>query len=596
MRWLVEVTSLATTEKESLPVDAETWQKALQFARSQRGDTGPMSGFSIELLDDGCRAVDPTSRMRYEVRRAPEQGASVPPPPVAPATVAAAPAVATPISAPPRPNSSRRPPAGARTIMMGATVPPAVNAPVAPAAPTASAVPAGLAAPVPSIPSQPPPPPPPPPVVAAPVAPSLPIVPIVPIASVPIVGAAIAPSAPMAPLAPTAPVHAPAPSTLRADVAANVPSQIVFKREQEATDSMPLTYREYIYGVPPGTSEAAAETLLVTQLEFVRASLERAAAGKLVNLAVVDAPFEGKPKTAPLATLMWKDWRGAHSVGFPRRPSYVAPSWSAPAPAAPVVHAGQFPTMQAAPVFAAAPVSAPPQTPAFAPAPAPAPLFAPAPAFVSVPAPAAAHAFMPPAPHAISSPLLPAVAPVAPLRVRGEDLVADLFEAMHELHFLRDAIEGGDFCLTLAMEKLPSQAGIIHLYDIDRREFLVTNTRGMAAYKLLLLRHPEDEAMLAEAMRKRRALVIADADQSEAASIGRYVMLGGVHSLIIAPVMQSGRFLGAIELLNPIDGQPFTEAEGNAVMYIADQLAEFLGQRGVVTDAERISARKSSEG
>jgi GAF domain-containing protein len=102
--------------------------------------------------------------------------------------------------------------------------------------------------------------------------------------------------------------------------------------------------------------------------------------------------------------------------------------------------------------------------------------------------------------------------------------------------------------------------------------------------------------MLAEAMRKRRALVIANAEQSEAASIGRYVTLGGVHSLIIAPVMQSGRFLGAIELLNPIDGQPFTEAEGNAVMYIADQLAEFVGERGVVTDAERISARKSSEG
>jgi GAF domain-containing protein len=174
--------------------------------------------------------------------------------------------------------------------------------------------------------------------------------------------------------------------------------------------------------------------------------------------------------------------------------------------------------------------------------------------------------------------------------------VADLFEAMHELHFLRDAIEAGDFCLALAMEKLPSQAGIIHLYDIDRREFLVTNTRGMAAYKLLLLRHPEDEPMLAAAMRTRRPLVIADAEQSEAASIGRYVTLGGVQSLIIAPVMQSGRFLGAIELLNPIDGQPFSEAEGNAVMYIADQLATFVGERGVVTDAERISARKTSEG
>jgi GAF domain-containing protein len=109
------------------------------------------------------------------------------------------------------------------------------------------------------------------------------------------------------------------------------------------------------------------------------------------------------------------------------------------------------------------------------------------------------------------------------------------------------------------------------------------------------MRHPEDEPILAAAMRKRRALVIADGAQSEAAAIGRYVALGGVHSLIVAPVMQSGRFLGAIELLNPIDGQPFTESEGNAVMYIADQLAEFVGERGVVTDPDRISARKSSE-
>jgi hypothetical protein len=401
---------------------------------------------------------------------------------------------------------------------------------------------------------------------------------------------AVAPSAPIA--APDPPPAPAPPSTLRADVAANVPSQIVFKREQEATESMPLTYREYIYGVPPGTSEAAAETLLVTQLEFVRASLERAAAGKLVNLAVVDAPYEGKPKIAPLATLMWKDWRGAHVVTFPRRPGYAAPAWSAPPAAAPfvqAVQAGQFPVVHAAPVFA-------PPAPAPAPVPPSAPSFAhpQAPSF----APAPAHAFVPPAPppQALSSVLVPPVPAAPTARIRGEDLVADLFEAMHELHFLRDAIEGGDFCLALAMEKLPSQAGIIHLYDIDRREFLVTNTRGMAAYKLLLLRHPEDEPMLAAAMRKRRPLVIADAEQSEAASIGRYVTLGGVQSLIIAPVMQSGRFLGAIELLNPIDGQPFNEAEGNAVMYIADQLAEFVGERGVVTDAERISARKTSEG
>ncbi len=180
--------------------------------------------------------------------------------------------------------------------------------------------------------------------------------------------------------------------------------------------------------------------------------------------------------------------------------------------------------------------------------------------------------------------------PAAPVgRIHGEDLIADLFESMHDLHFARDAVDGGDFCLSLAMAKLPSLAGIIQLYDIDRREFLVTSTRGEGTGKLLLRRFPETDGLLAAAMRKRRAVVIADALQSEAATNERYVAIGGARSLIIAPVMLSGRFLGAIELLNPADGLPFTESDGNAVTYIAEQLAEFVAARGIVTDPERIA-------
>jgi GAF domain-containing protein len=178
------------------------------------------------------------------------------------------------------------------------------------------------------------------------------------------------------------------------------------------------------------------------------------------------------------------------------------------------------------------------------------------------------------------------------VRARGEDLIADLFEAMHDLHFVRDALEGGEFCLTLAMEKLPSQAGIVHLYDIDRREFLVTSTRGAGTGKLLLRRHPESDPLLSAAMRKQRAVVLADAAQSDAATLDRFVALGGARSLIVAPAVQSGRFLGAIELLNPLDGQPYTDAEGNALSYIAEQFAVFIASVGIVTDAERISSRQ----
>src|SRR4051812_14066570 len=72
MRWLVEVSSLGKTDTQKFCVDAESWQRALQAARAQRGEDGPMSGFSIELLEEGYRAVDPLARIRFVVKRAPD--------------------------------------------------------------------------------------------------------------------------------------------------------------------------------------------------------------------------------------------------------------------------------------------------------------------------------------------------------------------------------------------------------------------------------------------------------------------------------------------------------------------------------------------
>jgi GAF domain-containing protein len=192
-------------------------------------------------------------------------------------------------------------------------------------------------------------------------------------------------------------------------------------------------------------------------------------------------------------------------------------------------------------------------------------------------------------------------------RAAGEELVATFFEAMHELHFMRDALEGGDFCLMLAMDNVPCQVGLVHLYDIDRREFVVTSARGNRGAELLATRHAETDAMLRAAMRRRRAVLVADVPSSEPAADGaldgadaaaeaarlpRYASLGGARSVVVAPAMQAGRFLGAIELLNPLDGKPFTDLEANALSYMAEQLAEFIAARGVVTDAERITAKR----
>src|SRR5439155_5755397 len=73
MRWFVEVASSSQSEaSEKWVVEASQWQPALQAARSLRGEAAEMAGFSIELLEDGFRAIDPTTFVRYVVRRAPD--------------------------------------------------------------------------------------------------------------------------------------------------------------------------------------------------------------------------------------------------------------------------------------------------------------------------------------------------------------------------------------------------------------------------------------------------------------------------------------------------------------------------------------------
>ncbi|HEV3190028.1 MAG TPA: hypothetical protein VGY54_06000, partial [Polyangiaceae bacterium] len=270
MRWFVEVTSLGNAQKESLHVDADTWQGALQTARLQRGDTGAISGFSINILDDGCRAVDPASQSLYEVRKV--AGGTPSPPTSAPSAPPKAPHLAT-VTAPPRP------------------------APAAPIRPRQSSAP--------------------PPPVEAVAAPTM---------------AVEAPSPPRDPATSRGPAQNEAPSPPRAAATSSVLAQVVFRREQERTPAVPLTYRECVYLVPEGTTESDAEALLLNQLAQVRASLERLPAGRLVNLAVFDPTSHDKPGGLPIATLTWKDWRNHPAVAFPGR--LPSASQSQPAPPA----------------------------------------------------------------------------------------------------------------------------------------------------------------------------------------------------------------------------------------------------------------------
>ena len=74
MRWFVEISSLGKSEAEPdrKCVEATHWQAAIKGVRRAAGLDDALRNFSIEVLDDGVRAVDPMARLRYLLRQAPD--------------------------------------------------------------------------------------------------------------------------------------------------------------------------------------------------------------------------------------------------------------------------------------------------------------------------------------------------------------------------------------------------------------------------------------------------------------------------------------------------------------------------------------------
>jgi GAF domain-containing protein len=61
---------------------------------------------------------------------------------------------------------------------------------------------------------------------------------------------------------------------------------------------------------------------------------------------------------------------------------------------------------------------------------------------------------------------------------------------------------------------------------------------------------------------------------------------------LVAPASVGGRVYGAIELVDPPSGQPFTESQEHALAYLAEQFAAFAAARGLLVREDDIRARR----
>jgi hypothetical protein len=272
----------------------------------------------------------------------------------------------------------------------------------------------------------------------------------------------------------------------------------------------------------------------------------------------------------------------------PRAPAPSASPGSVPAP----------PWTPRRPPSVPAPAAPPARSPGSIPAPASPPPAPPPPAIArpaSVPAPPPdrpASSYPPPPPRTPPPPPAPIAprAPAAARRLEGDDLIDALFDAMPGLDLCEDAFLGAEFVAELCVRKLGCSLALVHLYDINRREFVVAASAFVAAAwsippELRSLREGEHDPLLTEAMRSDEPIHVPEARSDPRAIARRFLHLERLPRTVLAfGVRQAGRYLGAIELADPSDGGAFGPSDANALAYVGERLADFLAARGILVD------------
>jgi hypothetical protein len=160
------------------------------------------------------------------------------------------------------------------------------------------------------------------------------------------------------------------------------------------------------------------------------------------------------------------------------------------------------------------------------------------------------------------------------------ELIIQLFEAVHDLHFEKSVEAGADFVLGLALRRLGGTAAYCHLFDETQGELVVLAGSGPGANGGLGLRTRADDEVLDEVLRKKAAVVMLGAGGQPPLAGERWRRLERpVRCVVAAAAEHEGRLLGMLELADPPSGTGRAEATKLALAYIGERFGEFLAAR-----------------
>ncbi len=404
-------------------------------------------------------------------------------------------------------------------------------------------------------------------------------------------------------------------------LAASDPPKLIYERAHEPSDDSPILYRERAFAVDSLLTDDELETHLQGELTTLRESFQGREVPQFIQLASFDHSFDEEPVAPPLATLSWKDWHGRTEVWVrgSQRPNSAS---SKPPPPELVTTPRETPRAEA--THAMAPATTPDVAPEMAPESAAVrTLSASLPALDEDALPSDDEwgraddvlSSPPPPSHAIetqaaaerasdsgaawSSPSQSGHYPVAQIEeasvpppsservLASEELIGALFERMHELLYLPNIAAGADYVLDTVFELIPCDAAVVHVFDIDARDFVVVRARGPRSDELVLRRTACAGSRLEEALRRRATLRQGPIEVSQDGELWQ-ALGSNVERVVCGPVQQQGRYLGAIELGLGAGKGTFSDAHVNALEYICEQFADFVADRPIVLDAKSL--------
>jgi hypothetical protein len=185
-----------------------------------------------------------------------------------------------------------------------------------------------------------------------------------------------------------------------------------------------------------------------------------------------------------------------------------------------------------------------------------------------------------------SSPPPPSVPPPLPARARvyGQtaptprvshpEIADEVFAALRDLAFFETAVEAASFGLVTAMRALPSLAGLAMLRDTRRGGYVVVYARGPRSASVVRSRIAEDDPILGLSLARGGPTSV---EYSTSQGIPeRHALFGDPWSALIAPIQLGDQCIGALELVDPLDGRTLGESARHGLATIAHHLADFV--------------------